>query len=346
MQPGVSGSGRESPTSLLQSRCLGLAFAFALAALPGLRAGEVNLERLAYGGWPNCVRLSNGVVELVATTDVGPRVLRFNFPGAPSLFKEWPDQRGKTGGAGWRIYGGHRLWHGPESRSRTYQPDNAPVESDWNGQRLKLTQPVEPATGIQKEIEIALVPDAASATLVHRLINRGAEAVEAVPWAITVCQGPGRAIVPQEPYVAHGERLLPVRTLTLWAYTDMQDPRYTWGTKYIQVRSDPAIGKSQKIGFMNTVGWAAFERDGTVFLKRFAFDPAVAHADLGCNVEVYTSGDMLELETLGRLGKIAPGASVEHVERWYLFRAAVGDQDAALDAALTPLVRQTQPVTP
>jgi hypothetical protein len=97
---------------------------------------------------------------------------------------------------------------------------------------------------------------------------------------------------------------------------------------------------------MNTVGWAAFARDGDLFVKRFAYDPKAAYADLGANTEVYTSGDMLELETLGPLGKIAPGASAEHVEQWHLFASQLGNTDAELESALPPLVAQTQKVKP
>lgn len=323
---------------LLRSAVLGLAL------LP-LHA-QVRMEKISYGGWPNCVRLSNDRIELIATTDVGPRILRLARPGGPNLFKEWPDQLGKRGGPEWRIYGGHRLWHAPEVRPRTYAPDNDPVQADWDGRRLRLTQPVETTTGLQKEIEIHLSSNQPSATLTHRLYNRSPWDIEVAPWALTVCQGPGRAIVPQEPPVTHAERLLPVRTMALWGYTDMQDPRYTWGTRFVQLRSDPERRTSQKIGFMNTLGWAAFTREEEVFLKRFAFDPRATYADLGCNTELYTNGDMLELETLGPLTRIAPGAATEHVERWYLFRARLGETEAALEAGLAPLLRQTEPVQP
>lgn len=311
---------------------------------PSMNAATT-FEKVPYGGWPNSVRLSNGKLELIATTDVGPRILHLAFPGGSNLFKVWPDQLGKSGGPDWRIYGGHRLWHGPEVKPRTYAPDNRPVTSDWDGRRLKLTQPVEEATGLQKELEIALGTDA-SVTVVHRLLNRSPWDVETAPWALTVCQGPGRALVPQEPYIAHADKVLAARSVTLWGYTDMADPRYVWGTKFVQLRSDPAVSRSQKVGFMNTVGWAAFNRGDEVFVKRFAFDPRATYADFGCNTEIYTSGDMLELETLGPLGRIAPGAAVEHVERWYLFRASLGPDDAALETGLAPLLRQTEPVKP
>jgi hypothetical protein len=320
-------------------------FALGLMLLAFPLHAETKMEKTSYGGWPNSVRLSNGKLELIATTDVGPRVMHLAFPGGSNLFKVWPDQFGKSGGGDWRIYGGHRLWHGPEVKPRTYAPDNGPVKTDWDGRRLKLTQPVEELTGLQKEIEIALGEDA-SVAVVHRLINRSQWDIEAAPWALTVCQGPGRAIVPQEPYVAHADKVLAARSVTLWGYTDMADSRYVWGTKFVQLRSDPAVSKSQKVGFMNTVGWAAFNRGDEVLVKRFAFNPHATYADFGCNTEIYTSGDMLELETLGPLGKIAPGAGVEHVERWYLFRATLGADDAALATGFAPLLRQTETLKP
>ena len=48
----------------------------------------VQMQTVSYGGWPRCVRLANQNIELIATTDIGPRIIRFGFIGAPNLFKE------------------------------------------------------------------------------------------------------------------------------------------------------------------------------------------------------------------------------------------------------------------
>ena len=93
----------------------------------------MKLQKTPYGGWKNCIRLTNAEIELIATTDVGPRVIRLGFIGGQNLFKEWKDQLGKTGSDKWVIYGGHRLWHAPEVMPRTYAPDNGPVEYAWDG---------------------------------------------------------------------------------------------------------------------------------------------------------------------------------------------------------------------
>ena len=70
---------------------------------------KLTMEKVSYAGWPNCIKLSNGQIELIVTTDVGPRIMRFGFVGGQNLLNEYKDQVGKTGGDEWRIYGGHRL---------------------------------------------------------------------------------------------------------------------------------------------------------------------------------------------------------------------------------------------
>lgn len=296
------------------------------------------MRKINYGGWANCIELSNGQIDLVATTDVGPRVIRLGFAHGKNLFKENPDQMGKTGGEKWTSYGGHRFWHAPEIMPRTYAPDNLAIEHQWDGRTLKLIQPVETSTGLQKEIEITLDDAQNRVSVLHRLTNKGPWAVEAAPWALTVMEGPGRAIFPQEPFV---KQLLPVRPMALWGYTDMRDARWIWGTKFVQLHCDPAAKAPQKIGMMNTLGWAAYCREDDLFIKRFPFDAKASYPDFGCNCESYTSGDMLEVESVGPLAKIEPCAKAEHTEQWFLFKGKISSDEAALERELIPLVKQT-----
>jgi hypothetical protein len=279
-------------------------------------------EIVSHGGWPRCVRLTNGRLELIATTDVGPRVIRFGFVGGPNLFRTFEDQLGRTNDAAWVPYGGHRFWHAPEVQPRTYWPDNVPVAHTWDGRTLTLTQPVEGSTGLQKELAITLADEV---ELKHRLINRGPWAIEVAPW-------------PQEPYRPHPEALQPARPLVLWAYTDMADPRWTWGTRYVQLRQDPGAATMQKCGMRNSPGWAAYVLDDMVFIKRFDAILGATYPDYGCNTELFTNADMLEVESLGPLTRLEPGADVIHVERWRLERAAIGLSEAEIDAALLPLI--------
>src|SRR5216684_2022730 len=81
-------------------------------------AAALTVETVKYKGWPDCVHISNGQVEFIATTVIGPRLIRLGFVGGANEFHEFPSDAGKTGGTVWRSYGGHRLWHAPEANPR------------------------------------------------------------------------------------------------------------------------------------------------------------------------------------------------------------------------------------
>jgi len=293
-----------------------------------------------YRGWPNCCRLSNGLIDLIATTDVGPRIIRFGFVGEENEFKEYEETAGKVGGDEWRIYGGHRLWHAPEAKPRTYCPDNSPVGLEQHGDLVRLIQPTEATTGIQKEIDIRLSAAEAHVEVTHRLRNTNLWAVNLAPWALSVMAPGGTAGIPLPPRRSHEESLLPANTMALWAYTDMSDPRWHWGEKYVLLRQDPTSQRPQKVGAMARDGWAAYARAGHLFVKRFSYVEDARYPDLGCSVEAFTNADMLELETLGPLVDLEPGAAVEHVERWHLFRDVEPPKDDAdVDRDVLPLIK-------
>ncbi|MBI3243164.1 MAG: hypothetical protein HYZ49_12800 [Chloroflexi bacterium] len=302
---------------------------------------EFHLERANYRGWPNCYRLSNASAELIVTTDVGPRLIRFGFVGGDNEFAEFPAHLGQTGGDEWRMYGGHRLWHAPEAIPRTYFPDNGPVAFEICSEFMRVIQPMETTTGIQKEMDIRLWPDAACVQVTHRLRNCGLWAVELAAWALTAMAPGGIAVIPRPPRGAHLENLQPNSLLTLWPYTDLSDPRWRWGHKYVLLRQDPYQSQPQKIGAPVPDGWAAYARGDRLFVKSFAHAPGAAYPDFGCSAEAFANADMLELETLSPLTRLEPGAIVEHTEHWYLFRdVPAPDGDADVDRHILPKLKE------
>ncbi len=296
-------------------------------------------ELVEFDGWPNCVRLTNGQAEIVATTAVGPRLIRFGFVGGQNLFKVFEAERGLTRSDEWHSFGGHRLWHAPETTPRTYENDTHPVDYSFEGETLVLRMS-EPINKIDKEMRVTLQPDAPKARIVHRLTNRNPWAIELAVWSLSVMNEGGRAIYPQEPYIPHPDCLTPARPLVLWHFTDMSDPRWTWSPKYIQLRQVPGAKTKQKAGMLNKQGWAAYTLNGEAFLKRFGFDPKATYTDYDCNCETYTQNDMLEVETLGPLVRLEPGETAEHVETWLLAKVDCGDSDAEIDAKIPPLVAE------
>lgn len=298
------------------------------------------MQQVSYAGWERCYRLANDQIELIVTADVGPRVIRFGFIGEANEFCEYEEWLGKTGDLEWHNYGGHRLWHAPEMRPRTYAPDNSPVTVEDQGDFARFIQPVEASTGIQKEMDFHLDPRAARVEVVHRLRNCGLWAVELAPWALSVMAQGGVAIVPLPPRGSHTENLLPKSTLALWAYTDMTDPRWTWGGRFILLRQDPQAQKPQKAGFTVPDGWVAYARAGHLFVVTFRHDAQATYPDMGCDVETFTNARMLEVETLGPLARLEPGATVEHAEQWQLFRdVPLPQNDADVNAHVMPRVQ-------
>jgi hypothetical protein len=303
-------------------------------------AAEVKVERVTYFNQPDCIRLSNGTVEVIVTTAIGPRVIRYGFVGGDNLLAELPDTTVKTELGEWRPWGGHRLWTAPEHMPRSYSPDNGPVEATVDGATVRLVQPVEPRTGIVKELTVTLAATGTEVAVGHRLTNRGLWAIEAAPWALTIMNPDGTVIIPQEPYASHDDALLPVRAMTMWAYTDLSDPRWTLGPRFIRLRTDGSRSGSQKIGVANKRGWAAYARGRQLFIKRYAWDESRTYPDYGVNTEAYTAGTFIELETLGPMATLSPGSSADHQEKWSLVRDIdTSGDDEALERVLSPVLK-------
>lgn len=300
------------------------------------------MEKIAFAGWSNAARLTNGQIEVVVTGDVGPRVIRLGFVGGPNEFAEYADQLGQTGGGEWRIYGGHRLWHAPEDPVRTYWPDNEPVTLTEIPGGLRVTQPVETNTGIEKQIELQIAAGRNHVHVTHRLTNRTLWPVRFAPWALSVMAPGGTVVLPMPPRGEHPRDLLPANRLILWPYTDMSDARWTWGREYVLLRQDRA-GSPQKIGASIPAGWVAYANAGHLFVKHFHYQPGADYPDQGAAVETFTNADMLEVETLGPLTTLEPGASVEHIEDWFLFDGVpVPATESAVTANVIPRIRDSQ----
>ncbi|HEY9078101.1 MAG TPA: hypothetical protein VIO61_16315 [Anaerolineaceae bacterium] len=298
-------------------------------------------EKINFHGWENCYRLTDGRLEMIVTTDVGPRVVYFGLVGTWNEMCEYPEMQGKTGGDEWRIYGGHRLWHAPEDPVRTYYPDNFPIQIMIEGDTATLSQPVEKTTGIEKQIAITFLPESKGVQLTHRLTNHNLWAVTLAPWALTVMATGGRVILPLPPRGSHPQDLLPANTMTFWPYTDMSDARWTWGRKYVMLRQDPQAVLPQKIGAMILDGWVGYARKGHLFVKTFRYQPGAVYPDWGCSVETFTNAEMLEVETVGPVTTLAPGKMVEHIECWSLFDGVpVPETDADIDQYVLPKVAE------
>jgi hypothetical protein len=306
---------------------------------------KTTIEKVEYKGWKNNLKLSNGAAELIVTLDVGPRIMRYGLAGGANVLKEFEEQIGKSGEKEWMIRGGHRLWHAPEDIKRTYDLDNSPVKWEkLSESSLRVIQNVEPLTGIQKEMDITLDGEGTGVRIVHRLRNTNLWDVELAPWALTVMAQRGVEIIPLPEKISHpgslepGEKpdyrgFVPNQTMIIWPFTDLADPRWRWGARYITLRQDVNAKKPTKLGLAHKLGWIGYLNGGVMFVKFIEYKEGRRYTDGGSNFETFTNKDFLEVESLGPIALIAPGKDVEHVERWWLLKDVRSDtSDAGIDA--------------
>ncbi len=267
----------------------------------------------------DCLELKNSSLELLITKSVGPRLIRLSLLGQENLFAELPDLTLECPGEGpLTIWGGHRLWHAPEVKRRTYLPDKQPLSCTEIENGVEVVQPTEPQSGIQKSIKITLPDQSASVIIDHTLKNEGLWPVELAPWAITQMKPGGVAILPQAQGKADPDGVLANRRLNLWPYTDINSPFIQWGNRFIFIRATMQK-ESLKVGFPNPVGWLAYHRNQTLFVKRAAYQVQADYFDFGSSSECYCNAEFLELETLGPRTTLAPAQHVTHRETWQLY---------------------------
>ncbi len=300
------------------------------------------MDRITCGRHLDCLRLTNGTIQVTVATRIGPRVLHYGFTGGANLLGDCPDLATTTSLGAWKPWGGHRVWAAPEQMPGSYAPDDSPVDAqiDPEERSVVLRQRTD-AAGIEKRLIVSLAKTGTAVTVVNEITNRTFWPIHAASWAVTIMAPGSRAILPQAPFQSHDERLQPVRPLVFWSFTDLADPRWAVGARLIQLTATPEIAPPQKIGIANGRGWCAATTENLTFVKRFDHDPQATYPDFGCNNEIYAAGSYLEVETLGPLRLLQPGDTTSHVERWYVFNATIPTDDAAADDALERLVATT-----
>ena len=307
------------------------------------------LDKVEYRGWKNNLRISNGDAEVIVTLDVGPRVICYRLPGGLNVMKNYDDQMGKTGEAEWQIRGGLRFWLAPEDLTRTYFADNNPVQYEQLGpNKARFIPPPEKEYGIQKEMIIGLAEKGTTVDVTLRVTNVGPLVTELAPWAPTVMAPGGVEIIPQPPHRNHPGHpsnarspadYAPNQELILWPFFDFTDSRWTMGSRYLFLRQDPKKGPT-KIGLAHRMGWVAYLNQGNLFVKRIKYVEGANYPDMGTNYQTFSNEDMLEMETVGILGRLEPGQSAELTENWQLFgNVPEVKTEADVDRYVLPLLK-------
>ena len=276
----------------------------------------INMTPNDFNGLPVHV-LENTFLRLETLTN-SPRIVRLIPAGKSNLFANLGSQSQETPSGSFFFHGGHRLWHSPEALPRTYMPDNEGSVLSVIPGGVRIDQPTEPWTNISKSLEIHLNPNQPQVMVQHELRNDGPWTVEFAPWALTMFKQGGVAIFPQPQGNADPAGLLANRHMSIWPYNLSSDPRLVLRDDCILLHAQPSLPPI-KIGYFNPHGWMGYWIDGVLFVKRYEAVSDGNYPDWGCNSESYCNHQFIELETLGQLVKLAPGATVVHHETWELY---------------------------
>ncbi len=285
----------------------------------------IRTREIDYPPFGRCLEMENGAVRLLATLDLGPRIISFGTPGGKNVFAELPDSKAGEAPAGtfdifgdkgvWHIYGGHRLWSSPEAMPRSYFPDNSAVSYKVEGNVLTLSGDAQEWIGLCPSITITMDEKEPKVTVLHTLKNTGAWPITFAPWALSVMAPGGTLYLPQN---TTDKGLLHNRVFSLWPYSDATDERFTLGKSTITLRQLKTADTNFKIGIACERSCGAYLNDGTLFAKRYTHEDGATYPDGGVSLEAFTCADMLEFETLAPCREVAPGAEATHTETWYI----------------------------
>lgn len=254
-----------------------------------------------------------GPYEVVVATDYGPRVIGLRRADGPEVLAQLGnDPTIDSPGIGtYTFRGGHRLWAAPEIPSVTYAPDDHRCEVMASVDGLTVSAPMD-AAGFEKEIRLGL--DGDRLTVDHRLVWKGeTSSTQVAPWAITQLPLGGVAILPVSGTGA-GSHLQPESSIVVWPYTRLDDPRIGWTAEMVRISA--GAGPRLKLGSGPNPGALGYLAKGQLFVKRF--DPAEPGAvtDRGAIGQVFVDDRFSELESVGALIRLEPGAEARHRESW------------------------------
>jgi len=300
------------------------------------------------------VTVRNGRLQLVFLPQVGGRLISLEVDGAEVLWRNpawlgadlsptrphasWPRPDGTMGS--WVNAGGAKTWPAPQGWSGPREwagpPDDvldagryaldAGVRADGTAV-VRLTSGVEPRTGLQVTRAVELAPGALSFTQTSTFTNPGDVPVRWAVWEVAqVDTRPlGRGLPRGAVVVGTG----PGRPwLDLLEVTGRATATEEAGRVVVPVQDVVA-----KLGFPAATGRVEWQRgDGLRLAVEIAVTDAAEHPDGGCPVELWLQhpieaplaefgglhpdAHLVELEVLGPLRTLAPGASSSLTSTW------------------------------
>jgi hypothetical protein len=156
-----------------------------------------------YEGW-RAIRLGNDIIDVIVVPSIGGRILQLRLGGEEYLYVN-PRHLGRVYGAnenhsaaGWKNYGGSKVWPAPQGWSSDSEWPGPPdpildggnyaweiTESGPSQAALVLTSPPDEYTGLTLQREIRITSDATRLRMRHVMRNTSVRPVRWALWQVT-----------------------------------------------------------------------------------------------------------------------------------------------------------------
>lgn len=301
---------------------------------------EARAEEIQYQGW-RALRLTNGMVTVVAVPDIGGRIMEYKLGGHPFLWIN-PAETGKTypvpkteSERRWHNFGGYKLWPA-EARRWPGPPDplgSGLDEGPWTGRiltasgrnvEIELRSPEDRATRLQITRSIKLFGASSQVRVTERVTNISSEVAE---WAFCgFAQLPG-SLESGARFSEQARLYLPLNAESRHSggYVTL-DPGGAGQFKVLPGNLLQVSYQAQphRIGADSFAGWVAYvdEMHEYAFVQRFAANKLADYPHSGSSVTVETSGEQSYLQTglCGPKRSLRPGETYELIFDWYATR--------------------------
>lgn len=285
---------------------------------------EINeINNVACG---RCVIISNGMIEFMVTIDSGPRIVSFSLMSERNVLL--CDQQNKGYNP---LKCGHRLWFHPITIPDSYFLEDINVTYTPLSNGVRFSSTCTEKFGIELSLEIILAPGVSDAMVIHNARNVSKETIPLALCASTSVSGNGTLIANLSSEQTNPS---PNRSISLWPYSNILDPRFSYSNKYLTLQHDDKNNDKFKCGINSHNGFAAYVLDDLLFTKRYIHDKDARYLDFNSSLEAYTDQEYLLIDTMSPLYKLKPNEFINHVENWSILKpesSLQGKKDEQID---------------
>ncbi len=261
------------------------------------------MKKIDFLGLADSYVLSNGLIDLIVPSAIGPRVLSFSVTGGPNLLHA---SNFSPPLAAPLPHGGHWMNYSRFGNSPPQPADNARAGVEVEKGLFRVRQQVEEPAKIIREMEIRLFRGSSQVHITHRIFNQNAWAISLWGWSGTAFPSGGVAIIP----TTSGQR---TRSLQVTPPGNFGDKRLCLYSNCIAIQAPPHSEQPFEATSALVDGYAIYWRSGFLFACRPHF---YDNTEQEQQVTIHSGPDYLELRSHYEARSVASGACFEFQEDW------------------------------